>query len=86
MALRFMKRFLKKRILSSISIFFIMSTCDFSTLDTTLPHNLIKYKLVDSYHYMQYKESLPFGKSFSIKSTNLILTRLWGKVVYNVEK
>ena len=35
---------------------------------------------------MQYKESLPFWKVLSIKSTILSLIRLWGRVVYNVEK
>ena len=39
-----------------------------------------------AYHYMQYKENLLFGKKNSIKSTSLSLIRLWGKVVYNVEK
>ena len=35
---------------------------------------------------MQYKEGPSLWKILSIKSTNLSLIRLWGKVVYNVEK
>ena len=35
---------------------------------------------------LQYKENLLFGKILSIKSTSLSLIRLWGKVIYNVEK
>ena len=38
-----------------------------------------------SYYYKQYKEA-SLWKVLSIKSTNLSLIRLWGKVVYNVEK
>ena len=34
----------------------------------------------------EYKESLPFGTFFFIKTISLSLLRLWEKVVYNVEK